>query len=407
MLYRSEEMKYVLSVSDINRYIKEIFSKDLVLSNIWVQGEISNFKHHYSGHMYFTLKDGMGIIKCVMFKTYASSLKFNVKDGMKVLARGYVSLFERDGQYQLYVEGMEQDGIGNLHLAFEELKRKLFERGWFDDEHKKPIPFLPKRIGVVTSPTGAVIRDIINVLSRRNEKFNLLIYPVAVQGETAPPQIAKAIRKLNDENLVDVIIIARGGGSLEELWAFNDEGVCEAVFKSKIPIISAIGHETDFTVTDFVADRRAPTPSAAAEIVMPEKETLKNTISGYEIRLKHGILNWLKLRKNRLMRIQKSSVFTRPNILLDSSRMKIDFSIRGLIHQIERKIINEKTRFKICVSKMDAMSPLKVLHRGYGIIRKANKKEIIRSVTQVENGEEIDIQLSDGIIGCVVKTKIE
>ncbi|HEX3027984.1 MAG TPA: exodeoxyribonuclease VII large subunit, partial [Clostridia bacterium] len=240
-------MNYVLSVTEINRYIREIISKDMILSNVWVKGEISNYKYHYSGHMYFTVKDENSLLKCVMFRTNAAGLKFKPENGMKVIIRGYVSVFERDGQYQLYAEEMQPDGIGNLHLAFEQLKMKLQEEGLFDQKYKKKIPYLPESIGVITSRTGSVIKDIINIVSRRFQNIQLKILPVAVQGEQASAQIARAVRRFNELGNVDVIIIARGGGSLEELWAFNEEIVARSIFASELPVISAVGHETDFT----------------------------------------------------------------------------------------------------------------------------------------------------------------
>ena len=262
------QMRNILTVSELNKYIKTLFSRDMVLSGLWVKGEVSNFKNHYSGHMYFTVKDENSLIKCVMFKANASGLKFMPEDGMKVIIRGYLSVFERDGQYQLYAEEMQPDGVGSLHIAFEQLKKKLEAEGLFAASAKKRLPYLPQSIGVITSSKGSVIRDIINILSRRFYNVAIKVYPVQVQGEQAAGQISAAVRRLNELELADVIIIARGGGSLEELWAFNEEIVARSIYESRIPVISAVGHETDFTISDFVADMRAPTPSAAAELVM-------------------------------------------------------------------------------------------------------------------------------------------
>jgi exodeoxyribonuclease VII large subunit len=264
-------MQQKLTVSQLTKYIKQLFSYDNLLSNVCVTGEISNFKLHSSGHMYFTLKDEHSVIKCVMFKTYNRRLRFKPEDGLKVIIRGYVSIYEAGGSYQLYPEYMEPDGLGDLYLAFEQLKQKLEREGLFSAEYKKRIPFLPARIGVITSPTGAVIRDIMNVLFRRFPNVVLKIFPVMVQGEGAGKQISRALDMINKARAADVIILARGGGSLEELWPFNEEILARSIFKSEIPVISAVGHETDFSISDFVADLRAPTPSAAAELVVPEK----------------------------------------------------------------------------------------------------------------------------------------
>ena len=272
-------MEYnAITVSDLNLYIKNKIDADEYLNNVLVKGEISNFKHHYTGHMYFTLKDEKSLIKCIMFKGYTTNLNFIPKDGMKVLLLGSISVFERDGVYQIYVKAMQEDGIGNLYREYEKLKQKLENEGLFSKEHKKQIPCMPKTIGVLTSNTGAVIRDIINVSTRRNPNVRILLYPVPVQGEGAAIKIAEAIKFMNNKQLADVLIVARGGGSLEDLWPFNEEILARAIYESKIPIISAVGHETDFTISDFVADLRAPTPSAAAELAVPNIEDIKENI---------------------------------------------------------------------------------------------------------------------------------
>ena len=270
-----------MTVTDLNRYMKEKVARDEFLNSVYVKGEISNFKHHYTGHMYFTLKDENSLIKCIMFKTQTATLNFMPKDGMKVIIYGTVSVFERDGVYQIYCKMMQEDGMGSLHIAFEELKSKLGEEGLFSEEHKKKIPVMPKCIGVLTSNTGSVIKDIINVSTRRNPNVYIKLLPVPVQGEGAAVKIAEAIKIMNEKKLADVIIIARGGGSLEDLWPFNEEIVARAIYESELPIISAVGHETDFTIADFVADLRAPTPSAAAELAVPN-------ISDVLLKLKHG-----------------------------------------------------------------------------------------------------------------------
>ena len=283
-----------LTVRELTAYIKQLVDSDMLLSNVSVSGEISNFKHHSSGHMYFSLKDQDAVIRCVMFRTYNARMKFIPEEGMKVIVRGYVSVYAPGGTYQLYAEEMQPDGTGSLYLAFEQLKRKLEAQGWFARERKKPIPRLPRAIGIVTSPTGAVIRDILNVLQRRYPNIRVIIYPSAVQGNDAPAQLARGIRYFNGERNVDVIILARGGGSIEDLWPFNDEGLAYAIYDSQIPIISAVGHETDFSISDFVADLRAPTPSAAAELAVPEKAVMKERLIIYEKNLISSLLMKLK-----------------------------------------------------------------------------------------------------------------
>lgn len=396
-------MQYVLSVSEINRYIKEIISRDLILSNLWVRGEISNYKNHYSGHMYFTIKDETSLIKCVMFRTYNSSLKFVPENGMKVIIKGYISVFERDGQYQLYAEEMQPDGIGSLHIAFEQLKRKLEAEGLFDTVYKKKIPVMPKAIGVVTSSTGAVIRDILNVLNRRFHNFNLKLYPVAVQGESAPRQISRALDKLNELKSVDVIIIARGGGSLEELWAFNEETVARSIFKSQIPVISAVGHETDFTIADFVADMRAPTPSAAAELVMPEKAVILDRIESMTARIRNAVKRNYSLNAAKLEKIKNSMIFKQPYDRIYQERLRLDilskYIYKGLAISQERK----KSRLGLLVGKLDALSPLTILARGYSISKSLETGSIIRSVNNVKSGDAIQINVMDGRINCSVK----
>lgn len=397
-------MLYILSISEINRYIKEVFSKDLILSNLWVKGEISNYKNHYSGHMYFTVKDATSVLKCVMFKTQNSNLRFVPENGMKVLIRGYISVFERDGQYQLYAEEMQPDGIGNLHLAYEQLKKRLDEKGLFDIRYKKSLPFLPKSIGVVTSSTGAVIRDIINILNRRFYNFHLKIFPVSVQGELAARQISRAIRKLNELNNVDVIIIARGGGSIEELWAFNEEIVAESIFESKIPVISAVGHETDFTIADFVSDARAPTPSAAAEIVMPERKKLEEKIENLNTRLKHSLYKNFDANKLRYEKLVGSSVFRRPFDRINQERMRLDVLNKYMNKALSVNNERYSAKLHFLIGKLDALSPLTVLSRGYSTTKFKGRRELIKTVDCLKKGDEIEVSLSDGVINCVVNS---
>lgn len=396
-------MRYVLSVVEINRYIKELISKDLVLTNLWVRGEISNFKNHYSGHMYFTIKDEYSVLKCVMFRTHNSTLAFIPENGMKVIVKGYVSVFERDGQYQLYALEMQPDGTGSLHLAFEQLKNRLQAEGLFDSRYKKSIPFLPQNIGVVTSSTGAVIKDIINVLSRRFPNVNIKIYPVAVQGEGACVQISRAIKRLNELKYVDVIILARGGGSIEELWAFNEEVVARSIFESAIPVVSAVGHETDFTIADFAADLRAPTPSAAAELVVPEKASLINRLDSLNIRIRNAITKKHSRSLSELERLQGSSVFRQPYERVYQNRLKLDILGKYMLRGLQVNVEKSRARFLGLTGKLDALSPLTVLSRGYSVVKSLKDGRVVKSVKGVEVGNDLEISITDGKIKCSVK----
>ncbi|MFZ5985790.1 MAG: exodeoxyribonuclease VII large subunit [Bacillota bacterium] len=403
--YQRSNFNNILDVSTVNKYIKDIMSRDLILSNLWVRGEISNFKNHSSGHMYFTLKDEASLIKCVMFRTCNLSLRFMPENGMKVIIRGYVSVFERDGQYQLYAEEMQSDGIGNLHIAFEQLKKKLSDEGIFANEYKKKVPFLPRSIGVVTSSTGSVIRDIINVLDRRFYNANIKIFPVRVQGDGAAREIARAVKRLNELNLVDVIILARGGGSLEELWPFNEEIVARSIFHSNIPVISAVGHETDYTISDFAADVRAPTPSAAAEIVMPEKLLLKNRLGELNVRLMNSLHRKLRIKRERLYELSNAAVFRQPYDRIYQERMKLDMLNRDIRKSIIAKHERAEAKLKFLIGKLDALSPLNILSRGYGIVKSKETGTIIKSVTGVSVGDEVEVSLRDGKMNCVINSK--
>ncbi len=396
-------MRQILTVSEINRYLKNVISRDVLLSGLMVRGEISNYKNHYSGHMYFTLKDESSLIKCVMFRTYNCELKFNPENGMRVIIGGYISVFERDGQYQLYVESMQPDGIGALHLAFEQLKQKLENEGLFDQSFKKPLPLLPRAVGVVTSSTGAVIRDIINIMGRRYPNINIKIYPVAVQGEGAAKQISKAIDRINKIRCVDVLILARGGGSLEELWAFNEEVVARSIYRSDIPVVSAVGHETDYTIADFVADLRAPTPSAAAEIVAPEKATLKNELNNLVSRLARSLNQNLVVQRNRLFRVTDSAAFKQPFDRIYQERMRLDIYQKSLIRALQMNFSEYKSRFAVLAGKLDALSPLTIMARGYSIIKDKENGKVIQSINDVYKGAELEINLMDGTVDCVVK----
>lgn len=384
-----------ISVTQLNLYVKEKFQEDEFLANVLVKGEISNFKHHYTGHMYFTLKDETSLIKCVMFKTYTSNLDFVPKDGMKVMVLGTVSVFERDGVYQIYAKAMQQEGVGDLHAEYEKLKAKLEQEGLFDASHKKPIPFMPKVIGVLTSNTGAVIRDIINVSTRRNPNVYIRLYPVPVQGQGAAEKIAKAIEVMNKNKLADVLIIARGGGSLEDLWPFNEEIVARAIYNSELPVISAVGHETDFTIADFASDLRAPTPSAAAELAVPSIEDVKKKIETNKNRLQNGLKRKMELAKLRFEKCMKSSVYTNPLQKINENYMLIDKNTKLLENSINLKIKEKKTYMVEWISRLDALSPLKTLTRGY-VMATDEQGKIIKSVKEVNSEDKVSLRFTDG-----------
>ena len=390
-------MKYTdlaVTVSDLNRYIKDKIADDENLSQILVKGEISNFKNHYTGHMYFTLKDENSLIKCVCFKTYASKLTFMPKDGMKVIVLGSVSVFERDGIYQIYVKMMEEDGEGDLYTKYKELKERLEKEGLFDDSHKQKIPLMPKVIGVLTSQTGSVIRDIINVSTRRNPNVYIRLLPVPVQGEGAAEKIASGIKFMNENNLADVLILARGGGSLEDLWPFNEEIVARAIYDSKIPIISAVGHETDFSISDFVADLRAPTPSAAAELAVPDVYEVKKKIESLQDRLRMALIKKVEVMKLRYDKCMASSVFKEPLRKVNDNYLIIDNLIKRLDSSIKIKEEKEKNRYIELVSKLDALSPLKTLSRGYTLTEKDGK--IVKTKSELSSGDKVSLRFTDG-----------
>lgn len=390
-------MKYAdmaITVSDLNQYVKNKIAEDEYLSNILVKGEISNFKNHYTGHMYFTLKDEKSLIKCIMFKSYAQKLNFMPKDGMKVFLFGGVSVFERDGVYQIYVKAMEEDGLGDLYTTYQNLKNKLEEQGLFDEEHKAPIPMMPKVIGVLTSQTGSVIRDIINVSTRRNPKVVIRLLPVPVQGEGAAEKIAHGIEYMNRNKLADVLILARGGGSLEDLWPFNEEVVAHSIYHSEIPIISAVGHETDFTIADFVADLRAPTPSAAAELAVPDIYEVKQKIVTYQNRLRMSLIKKVEVMRLRYEKSMSSSVFKEPTRRIQENYIKIDHQMKQLENLMLAKQEKEKTKYSKLVAKLDAYSPLKTLARGYSITQKEGK--VVKSQAELIAGDIVEIRFIDG-----------
>lgn len=388
-------MEYkAISVTDLNYYIKNKIADDEYLNNVLIKGEISNFKHHYTGHMYFTLKDDNSLIKCIMFKSYTTNLKFVPKDGMSVLAFGTVSVFERDGVYQLYCKGMQEDGMGSLYTAYEQLKEKLDKEGLFKEENKKKLPIMPKIIGVLTSNTGSVIKDIINVSTRRNPNVYIRLYPVPVQGEGAGAKIAEAIKIMNDKKLADVLILARGGGSLEDLWPFNEEIVARAIYNSEIPIVSAVGHETDFSISDFVADLRAPTPSAAAEIVVPNIVNIKQNLDTYNIRLKNSLKKKVEIMKMRYEKCMKSRIYTDPLKIVNDNYLKLDIITKSIINSMNKKMQLSKIEAIKNFSKLDALSPLKTLSRGYSILEKDTR--IVKDAQELQKDDIVKIRLSNG-----------
>ncbi|WP_129597790.1 exodeoxyribonuclease VII large subunit [Anaerophilus nitritogenes] len=392
-----------LTVSELNRYIHRLISSDPILNSIYLKGEISNFKLHGSGHAYFSLKDEASKINCVMFKDHYEKIKFEPKNGMHIITNGYISTYERDGQYQLYIREIEPDGIGTLHLAFEQLKIKLKKEGLFD--FKKKIPSFPKKIAVVTSPSGAAIRDIISVSKRRSHYVDLLIYPVLVQGENAALEISNAINHLNNEYAdIDIIIIARGGGSIEELWAFNEEVVARSIWNSKIPIISAIGHETDYTIADFVADLRAPTPSAAAEIAVPPISDFKNNLNGFYKKLNTSWNYYIQKKHNQLIGINKHKLLSITKHKLLEETQRLDLLQRNLYDYANKKIQNSQSQLVKNASKLEALNPFSTILRGYSITFDENGNNIYK-IDQVKKGDRINIMLTDGHLNCTVTHK--
>ena len=393
----------VISVSELNEYVKMLIDNDEILTHVTVRGEISNFTNHRTGHFYLTLKDEGSLIKAVMFKGYASKLKFLPENGMKVIVRGRVSAFVRDGQYQIYIEGMEPDGIGALYIAYEQLKRKLTAEGLFDRSKKKPIPKIPTRIGIITSPTGAAVRDIINILGRRFPLCRPVLYPSLVQGDGAPANIIAGIDYFNETKSADVLIVGRGGGSIEDLWAFNDEALCRRVAASEIPIISAVGHETDFTLCDFAASVRAPTPSAAAELAVPESAELARKIGNVQTRMELLCTQKIKLSRERLARLASSRSLTSPMNLIDDKRMALGVTEEKLYSRMEKILERKKAMLGASAAKLDALNPLSVVARGYSAVF-ADDGKLIKSVEQTKVGETVSFMLTDGKISAEVKT---
>ncbi|WMM26914.1 exodeoxyribonuclease VII large subunit [Tissierella sp. MB52-C2] len=391
-----------LRVSEVNSYIKRLFLSDMILSSLSIEGEVSNFKHHYSGHMYFNLKDEKGKIKSVMFRSDNESLKFNLEEGMKIIATGYISLYEKEGDYQFYIRHIKESGLGDLYRAFEELKKKLESEGLFSETNKKPIPTMPKKIGIVTSATGAAIKDIITVIRRRFPPCNILIYPSLVQGTQAPKEICKGLNYLDSREDVDLIITGRGGGSIEELFAFNDEDVARTIYNLNTPIISAIGHETDFTIADFVADLRAPTPSAAAELAVPNIYNIKSELENKYNRLIKSVFQILGQHKVRIDYLNRNLKFFNPVNQLRDKRQEIDNLFKDLNYLMEKDFINRKNQLSALKNNLDILNPLLALGRGYGILMDKEGK-LIKSIEDAILDEEINILLKDGRISTIVK----
>ena len=396
----------VLSVSELNNHIKDLFDGDFLLAGLAVKGELSNYKIYPSGHHYFTLKDAESSIRCVMFKGNASKLRFTPENGMVVTAVGRVTVFPRDGAYQLYCSDLLPEGMGDLHIAFEQLKEKLAKEGLFDTVHKKPLPKYPETIAVITSPAGAAVRDIIRVLGKRWPMSKIVILPVRVQGVEAPPEIAGAVRYANMHKVCDLIITGRGGGSIEDLWAFNDERVARAIFESEIPIISAVGHEPDVTISDYVADLRAATPSNAAELAVPDVSELRETLSSQEVRTMQGMRKKLSETKSRLSDLGSRRVLQNPTAYIDQKRLQLDSTHNALISRAERLLNGKKQAYIKYAASLDALSPLKVLGRGYSIATDLSGTPI-SSAEDVSAGDKLRVSLSRGVLLCTVDEAIQ
>lgn len=397
------DVSTALSVTELNKYIKSIIDNDSHLRDIYIKGEISNFKNHYStGHFYFSLKDDNSVIRAVMFKGAASKLQFMPENGMLVIIRGRVSSFVRDGQYQIYCEEMQPDGVGSLYIAYEQLKRKLEAEGLFDESKKKPLPKIPSKVGVITSATGAAVRDIINVTGRRFPFAEVIVYPALVQGEGAVTSLIKGLEFFNRTKGADVIIIGRGGGSIEDLWAFNSELLARTVAASSIPVISAVGHETDFTICDFVADKRAPTPSAAAEIAVPDTEELKRKITNIVKRESALLSQRIIAGRAMVERFSKTRTLTDPMAQIDDRRMMLTSHLDRITSLTEYKIKERRGTLAVSAGKLSALDPLAVLARGFGAVY-GDDENIIKSTKDLRIGERVSIKLSDGTVGAEVR----
>lgn len=392
-----------LSVTQLNNFIKDILESEVMLSNVYVCGELSNYKMYPSGHHYFTLKDSESSIRCVMFRRSAARLRFRPENGMRVIVSGRISVFPRDGAYQLYCNSISPEGIGDLQLAFEQLKAKLSEEGLFDVSHKKPLPAFPDKIAIITSSAGAAVHDMIRILGHRWPMSKVILLPVRVQGVEAPPEIVGAIRYANEFNVADLIITGRGGGSMEDLWAFNDERVARAIYESRIPVISAVGHEPDVTISDYVADRRASTPSNAAEIAVPDKREISDVLDSFEARFDHAIKKKISQLSDRLEAYRNRQVLKVPTAYIDNRRIELDRIRDRLIAAQEAQLNNSRRKFVALTASLEAMSPLKVLTRGYAIASDSNGK-CIKSVNEISAGDPLHLTFSDGSAQCVVNS---
>ena len=392
----------ILTVSQLNTYVKSLLDGDRNLSAVYVRAEISNFTNHLrTGHFYLTLKDDAAAVRAVMFRAENARLRFVPENGIRVLVRGRVSLFPRDGQYQMYIDDMQPDGAGALHVAFEQLKRKLAAEGLFDESRKKAIPRCPMRVGVITSATGAAIQDIRNILARRFPMATLVLCPVQVQGAQAAPEIADAIRRMNDAGAADVLIVGRGGGSVEDLWAFNEEIVARAVAASDIPVISAVGHETDFTICDFVADLRAPTPSAAAELAVPDSMEERGVLYSFEMRTRRAMRERLRLERLRLEQLAREAHLREPRLLLTPHRLRLDSLSEKADRSVRARLQAERAKLSLLCGKLDAMNPMKVLVRGYAIAEKDGA--VVTNVKALSAGDRLHLRFSRGSAACIVE----
>ena len=396
----------VLSISQINGYIQNKLDSDALLNAVAVRGEISNYKMYPSGHHYFTLKDESAALKCVMFKGNAMRLRFRPENGMKVIAMGKISVYPRDGAYQLYCTAMAMDGVGDLYAAFEQLKKKLAAEGLFDPAHKKPLPKYPGTIGIITSSAGAAVHDMLRILRKRYPLTQVKLLPVRVQGVEAPGEIADAIRYANDHKLADLLIVGRGGGSIEDLWAFNDERVAHAIYQSEIPVISAVGHEPDVTISDYVADLRAATPSNAAELAVPDRENLTQTLDSMSSAMVNAMSRQIKSARQHLNVLSESAALRSPAGYLEQKKKTLELLKNRMISAQNQSLSRRKQRFIALTAKLDAMSPLKVLTRGYAMAQ-TESGEVVRGISQVELGQRINVTLSDGKLSATVMDKKE
>lgn len=396
----------ILSISQLNEYIRGRMDADPILAQVAVRGEISNYKMYPSGHHYFTLKDESSTLRCVLFKGNAGRLRFRPENGMKVIAIGKVSVYPRDGAYQLYCTSMTTDGVGDLHAAFEQLKKKLEAQGLFDPSHKKKLPRYPGTIGIITSAAGAAVHDMLRILRKRYPLSHVRLLPVRVQGSEAPEEIAAAIHYANHYQLADLLIVGRGGGSIEDLWAFNDERVAYAIYRSEIPVISAVGHEPDVTISDYVADLRAATPSNAAELAVPDQNALRQNLDAVSDAMAYAFNRQIKMARQHLQVLSASSVLQSPTSYLEQKRQGVELLKNRLLSAQNQNLMTDKQRYIAIVSKLDAMSPLKVLTRGYSMAQ-SERGVVIRSVSQISIGERIRIRVSDGSISATVMNKEE